>query len=119
MLTSNWKLEFAIVLLAEMGQENRVIKFSPVSISPVKVLLTDWIIALLQAIAERLIPGISDTLRIASLEQIVVDRSDKSASVPLPQSLVEEGQQNQNLSSLDYVIHNDVTRDNQMREFNC
>jgi hypothetical protein len=77
---------------------------------------TNKFIALVHAISERLIPGISYTLRIGSLQQISVDDHETNISEPFSQLSVE-GDQQQDLSSLDYVVHNDASRDDTLREF--
>ena len=88
--------------------------------SCISVKLAKVLLALLQAISERLIPGLSNTLTIASLQQIDVDDNDKAGTSSQPVGEEEDTQQRpeKDLSSLDYVLHNDASRDDTLREFN-
>ena len=63
--------------------------------------------ALLQAIADKLIPGLSPSLRIVLVSQ--VEDSSRALDSSLPDDV----------SVLQHVIHGDAKREAAMQEFNC
>ena len=75
--------------------------------------MTDTPEALLEAIADKLIPGLPPSLRIVLVSQ--VEDSTRALGVVLDES----GKPLEGLSVLQHVVRGDTERAAAMREFNC
>ncbi len=73
--------------------------------------LTDTGLALLQALADKLIPGLSPSLQITLVSQVL----DETAQAPIG----AEGKSVKDINVLDFVVSGHVARKEALQEFNC